>query len=202
MKRGSLLWSVALAAVVASGAVLGGCATTGEGSAGKGDGEDVSKYLPLAVGNTWTYDRTFLGEKGEEVVQIVRENEGYFVDNKGNAFKVDAHGIRDEKRYLLSVPLEAGNAWKSQTSVSSLERYRILDAGFTCDVPAGRFNDCIRVESKNRIDDQRTMVNEITFAPGVGMVKFDFILEAGEKRIPQGQMVLKSFKVQPPPARS
>ena len=181
------LMSAALAA-----AVLSGCA--GREVKPEDRAPEVSAYLPLAVGNTWLYERELLGEKGEHRVRLVREEAGFFYDEAGNALGVDAYGIRDPKRYLLRHPVEAGREWTTVVSVSSMERYRILDAGFRCEVPAGAFSDCVRVEARSRIDAERSMVNVITFAPGVGMVRFDFSLDAKGERIPQGRMVLKRFE--------
>lgn len=156
---------------------------------------ELSEYLPLAVGNAWVYEREYLGETGEHRVEIVREENGFFLDGQGNALAVDAFGVRDPKRYLLRHPVEAGREWTTIVSVSSMERYRILDVGFRCQVPAGTFDDCVRVEARSRIDAQQSMVNLITFAPGVGMVKFEFVLDAGGKRIPQGRMALRSYEL-------
>lgn len=171
-----------------------GCATT-RGQSDASSGPAVAQYLPLKVGNTWTYQRSFLGEQGEEQVEIVRTDGDFFVDNRGNALKVDAFGVRDPKRYLLRAPLSSGNAWTVVVSSSSMERYQILDVGFTCEVPAGRFDECVRVEAKSRIDQEKTLINEITFAPGVGMVRFDFFLEKRGDRVPQGQMLLTGYSV-------
>lgn len=159
---------------------------------------ELSEYLPLAVGNTWTYDRRFLGEQGVDKVEIVKEQDGYFVDNRGNALAVDAFGVRDAKRYLLRHPIEAGRSWTTVVSASSMERYQILDAGFDCQVPAGHFQDCVRVEARNRIDREKTMINEITFAPRVGMVQLDFFVETGSQRIPQGQLLLTAWSLKQP----
>ncbi|MBX5480418.1 MAG: hypothetical protein IRZ16_01015 [Myxococcaceae bacterium] len=186
-----------IAALFSAAVLVTGCATTRGAATPEQRRRDLSVYLPLAVGNTWTYDRAFLGEKGEERVEIVKQADGYFVDGRGNALTVDAYGIRDPRRYLLRYPVEAGNSWTTVVSPSSMERYRILDVGFTCEVPAGRFEDCVRVEARNRIDREKTMINEITFAPHVGMVRFDFFLDASGRRIPQGQMLLKSYALKP-----
>lgn len=175
-------------------ALFVGCATRGRPPE-TSPGPSVARYLPLKVGNSWTYERTFLGETGEEKVEIVRTEGDFYVDSRGNALKVDAFGIRDPKRYLLRGPLESGNAWTVVVSASSTERYRILDVNFTCEVPAGRFTDCVRVEAKTRIDQAKSLVNEITFAPGVGMVRFDFFLEKDQDRVPQGQMVLTGYSI-------
>lgn len=181
------------AAVVAVS--LTGCAT--QRSAAGRSGAELSAYMPLAVGNTWLYERDHLGATGEERVEIVREENGFFVDNRGNALRVDAFGIRDPKRYLLRHPIETGNQWTTVVSVSSMERYRILDAGFACEAPAGTFRDCVRVEAQNRIDAERALVNEMTFAPGVGIVRVSLFMEEKGRRLPQGGLALKSFTVKP-----
>ncbi len=183
----------------ALGAILAACALPGAGCAARevrpAEGAPpTADYLPLAVGNTWIYERDLLGEKGEHTVRLVREEDGFFYDEQGNALAVDAFGVRDPKRYLLRHPVEAGREWTTVVSVSSMERYRILDVGFRCEVPAGTFTGCVRVEARSRIDADRSMVNQITFAPGVGMVRFDFSLDAKGERIPQGRMVLKAFE--------
>ena len=38
-----------------------------------------------------------------------------------------------------------------------------------------------------------TLVNEVTFAPGVGIVKLATVLEAGERQIPQSTLSLLKF---------
>jgi len=175
-----------------------GCATQRR-AAGR-SGTDLSSYMPLAVGNSWTYERDHLGATGEVRVEIVREEKGSYVDNRGNTLQVDAFGIRDSKRYLLRHPLEAGSQWSTVVSVSSIERNKILDAGFTCEAPAGTFQDCVRVESQNRIDAERSLINEMTFAPGVGLVRVSLFLDEKGRRIPQGGLALKSFTVKSVPS--
>jgi hypothetical protein len=69
-------------------------------------------------------------------------------------------------------------------------------------VPAGTFQDCIRVESRNRMDEQRTLVNELTFAPSVGIVRIELTLESSNKKVPQSVFELKEFTVGPRAKRS
>ncbi len=156
---------------------------------------EAGAYYPLAVGNQWAYDANFLGQKVEMVVELVGQSDGYFVDNRGNKLAVDAFGVRDDKRYLLREPVEPGRTWTNVVSVQSVEHYRILDAGASCEVPAGRFERCVRVESRNRVDARTTLVNEMTFALGVGLVRIATDVTQGDKRIPQTRMVLKSFQL-------
>lgn len=186
---------VGLAALAIAGA---GCAARRE--VPPAQGADASEYMPLAVGNSWVYERTHLGARGEERVEIVREEGGFFVDNRGNSLQVDAFGLRDDKRYLLRHPIEPGREWTTVVSVSSMERYKILDAGARCEAPAGTFQECVRVESKNRIDGERTLVNEVTFAQGVGIVSVSLFLDEKGRRIPQGGLALKSFTLKQMPA--
>jgi hypothetical protein len=187
-----------MAGVALAAMAVAGCAAH-RSAAGRG-GADLSAYMPLAVGNTWVYERGHLGASGEDRVEIIREENGFFLDNRGNALQVDAYGVRDPRRYLLRHPIESGREWTTVVSVSSTERYRILDAGITCEAPAGTFQDCVRVESQNRIDTERTLVNEVTFARGVGIVRISLFLNEKGRRIPQGGLALKSFKVKPLPS--
>jgi hypothetical protein len=156
--------------------------------------EAIGRYYPLAVGNRWIYETNLLGEKQVRTVEILRQDGGYFVDNEGGQLGVDAFGIRDQKRYLLRDPIEPGREWTNVVSVSSVEHYRIADAGFPCTVPAGTFENCVVVVGKNRVDPRTTLVNELTFAPHVGIVKIETFAEAGDKRVRQVSMVLREFR--------
>jgi hypothetical protein len=181
-----------VAVAMLAAAVLGGCPKRVEVE----EASIVPKardYYPLAVGNRWTYDATFLGQKREAVVEITREENGFFRDTQGGELAVDAFGVRDQKRYLLRDPLEPGKAWTNVVSVSSVEHYKVIEAGASCETPAGRFEVCVRVEGRNRVDDKTTLVNEMTFAPGVGLVRIAVTAEIGDKRVPQSQLVLRSF---------
>ena len=164
-----------------------------------GDSIRAADYYPLAVGNRWIYESNFLGEKGERTVQILKEENGFFIDNQGGELGVDAFGVRDRKRYLLKEPLEAGRSWTNVVSVSSIERYKILGLG-PCEVPAGRFESCVGVEGRNRVDDQTTLVNQLTLAPRVGIVRIETTAEVRGQRIPQSQLILTRFQLRSMPS--
>ena len=51
------------------------------------------------------------------------------------------------------------------------------------------------------MDEQRTLVNELTFAPSVGIVRLELSLESNGKRVPQSSFELKEFAVKGAPAR-
>ncbi|RKG79119.1 hypothetical protein [Corallococcus terminator] len=158
--------------------------------------ESIAEYYPLAVGNQWTYRLDKRDDK-PVTVEIVKEQDGYFLDNQGGQLTVDAYGLRDPKRYLLRGPLEAGRGWNNVVSVSSTERYQLVQVGFACQAPAGSFPNCVSVEGRNRVDAKTTLVNTMTFAAGVGLVRVDVATEQDGKRVPQTELELVSFKVGP-----
>ena len=160
--------------------------------------ESVSAYYPLAVGNRWTYRVNGREDKTVDV-EVLKQEDGYFHDNQGGQLAVDGFGVRDRKRYLLRGPLAEGNSWNNVVSVSSTERYRILQSGVPCEVPAGAFRHCVRVEARNRVDAQTTLVNALTFAEGVGLVRIEVSAEKSNgERMPQTWLELASFKLQQP----
>jgi hypothetical protein len=203
-KRGSVrvaARAVARAVVVAVAVAAGmaGCARRVDtaGRAGAAEGPAPAEYYPLAVGNRWTYDVNFLGERREHTVELVgRRQDGFFLDRDGGAIGLDGFGLGDGQRYLLRPPLVPGRDWSVVLSVSSVERYRVLSVGEPCSAPAGSFPDCVVVEGRNRVDPRTTLVNTLTFARGVGIVRVETVAEAGEKRVPQSTRVLTSYALQ------
>jgi hypothetical protein len=158
--------------------------------------ESLAAYYPLAVGNRWTYRVNGRPDKTVDV-EVLKEEDGYFHDNQGGQLSVDGFGIRDRKRYLLRGPLTEGNGWTNVVSVSSTERYRILQAGVPCDAPAGSFTHCVRVEARNRVDANTTLINALTFAEGVGLVRVDVSAEKSNgERLPQTWLELVSYQLQ------
>jgi hypothetical protein len=175
--------------------LLAGCAHGPEKAGSSGPRTGAAEYYPLAVGNRWVYETTLLGEKGERTIEIVGQKNGYFVDSEGGELKADALGVLDPKRYLLRDPLEVGQAWKNVVSVSSAERYKITAVGVPCETPAGKFSDCVQVESTNRVNAKVTLVKRDTFAHGVGLVRIQTAMQAEGREIPQAEFVLKSFQL-------
>jgi hypothetical protein len=184
-------------AVVSAALVWSGCAKRVAEEAPAAGPAPLAAYYPLAVGNAWTYRLN--GRDGKRVeVKITGEEDGYFIDNQNSQLTVDSFGIRDQKRYLLRGPVEAGHSWTNVVSVSSTERYRILWAGSPCEAPAGSFPDCVQVEARNRVDADTTLVNTLTFAAGVGLVRIQVEAERQGQRIPQTWLELLSYEVKPP----
>ncbi|MFY0575630.1 hypothetical protein ACN28S_15815 [Cystobacter fuscus] len=159
--------------------------------------ESLSAYYPLAVGNRWTY-RVNGREDKPVTVEVLKEEDGYFHDSQGGQLTVDAFGVRDRKRYLLRGPLTEGSQWTNVVSVASTERYRILQADVPCETRAGSFPTCVRVEASNRVDANTTLINALTFARGVGLVRMElFVQKSNGERMPQTSLELVSYQLNP-----
>ena len=162
---------------------------------------DSARYFPLAVGNHWTYEATYLGERSTRRVEVVAFRDGNYVDRDGRALRVDREGVRDQVRYLLHEPLSAGATWTSIIAPGSAEHYRIVSVRTPCEAPAGKFPDCVEVESKTLADPKtpgRFLVNRVTFAAGVGIVRVRTALEEGTRSVPTAELLLTAFEVAPP----
>ena len=161
---------------------------------------DSARYFPLAVGNTWTYEATYLRERSTRRVEVVAFRDGSYVDGDGRALRVDREGVRDQVRYLLHEPLSVGATWTSVVAPGSAEHYRIVSVRAPCEAPAGKFSDCLEVESRTLADPKtpgRLLVNRVTFAAGVGIVRVRTALEEGTKSAPQAELLLSAFQVAP-----
>ncbi len=163
-------------------------------------GTPAKEFYPLAVGNTWSYQVQLLGQKQEMEVKVLKEENGVFEDSTGNQLFADAFGVRDQKRYLLRDPVQIGTEWSNVVSVSSVEHYKIVAAGVACDCPAGQFQGCAVVESTNRIEEGKVLVNELTFAPKIGLIRVSTLLENKGNKLPQSTLVLTKYQVQGAPA--
>jgi len=159
---------------------------------------ESARYFPLAVGNHWTYQATYLGERSTRRVEIVAFRDGSYVDRDGRALRVDREGVRDQVRYLLHEPLTVGATWTSVVAPGSAEHYRVLSVREPCEVPAGKFKDCVEVESRTIADPThpgRFLVNRVTFAAGVGIVRVRTALEEGQHTAPTAELQLTAFDV-------
>jgi len=191
--------------VLAAG--LAGCAheasppsTTAAAPASATKLPDSARYFPLAVGNTWTYEATYLGERSTRRVEVVAFRDGSYVDGDGRTLRVDREGVRDQVRYLLHEPLTVGATWTSVVAPGSAEHYRIVSVHAPCEAPAGKFPDCLEVESRTLADPKtpgRLLVNRVTFAGGVGIVRVRTALEEGTRSAPTAELLLRAFQVAP-----
>ena len=175
--------------------LLVACATTKkEEGAAKLSAQD---YAPYALGASWTYDINYLGQKDKQTITVVKEEEGYFVDSQAGKFRHTEEGLRDPARFLIRNPIEEGNEWKAILSASSVEHYRITAVGQPCEAHAGRFQDCLVIESKNRRDENMTLLATFTWARGIGLVKIETEAEIKGKRVPQTERSLVHYSLTP-----
>jgi len=158
-------------------------------------------YFPLAVGNEWVYRDESPALPPERrgdarTVRIVdRTKDGYFRDNERGELRADRDCLHDRARRLLCGPIAPGTSWSSVVSVSSTERYEIAAVGEAVATPAGRFENCVKVRAHNRAAPTTDLVNEITYAPGVGPVRIETFVVVEGKVTPQFRALLQSFRV-------
>lgn len=161
----------------------------------------VADYFPLAVGNEWVYREESPALPPERrgqarTVRIVeRTRDGYFKDSERGELKAEGDCLRDRSRRLLCGPIAAGTTWASVVSVSSTERYEIAAVGEAVATPAGRFDHCVKVRAHNRAAATTDLVNEITYAPGVGPVRIETFAVVDGKVTPQFRALLQSYRV-------
>jgi hypothetical protein len=178
--------------------IAGACARTpgaAPRAAGPGD------FFPLAVGNEWVYRDESPAQPperrgGVRTVRIVdRTKDGYFRDNERGELRADRDCLHDRARQLLCGPIVQGTRWSSVVSVSSTERYEIASVGEVVATPAGRFEDCVKVRAHNRASPTTDLVNEITYAPGVGPVRIETFVVVSGKVTPQFRALLQSYRI-------
>jgi len=160
-------------------------------------GTSPARYFPLAVGNRWSYRATGGGAETVEQVEIRGVKDGQYQDNRGRTFWVSPDGLRDQSRVLLRGPVEAGRTWTVRLGPDAVEHWRIVSVAEPCSVPAGRFADCVQVESRTAAAGGAELVNRITFAAQVGIVQIRTALVRGKTETPQTDLVLTAYEVAP-----
>jgi hypothetical protein len=162
--------------------------------------EGPAAYFPLAVGNEWVYRDESPAlppgrQGGTRTVRILeRTGDGYFRDSERGELRADRDCLHDRARRLLCGPIAVGTSWTSVVSVSSIERYEIAAVGEEVTTPAGRFRACVKVRGHNRAG-ATDLVNEITYAPGVGPVRIETFAVVDGKATPQFRALLQSYRV-------
>jgi hypothetical protein len=164
---------------------------------------NAARYFPLAVGNRWTYTATGGGTSAVEEVQIRGVQDGQYADNRGRLLWVSADGLRDQSRVILRSPVESGRSWSVVLGPDSVEHWRIDSVGQPCSTPAGSFTDCVEVKSSIHPKPDVELVNHITFAAGVGMVRIRTTVLRNGVETPQTELLLTAYEVapvRPPPS--
>jgi hypothetical protein len=159
-------------------------------------------YFPLAVGSERVYrdESPALPPERRGTTRTIRildrTRDGYYRDSERGELRVDGECLHDRARRLLCAPIAPGKTWASVVSVSSTERYEIAAVGEVVATPAGRFENCVKVRAHNRGPGTADLVNEITYAPGVGPVRIEtFALVEGKVTL-QFRALLQSYRVE------
>jgi hypothetical protein len=152
---------------------------------------------PLAIGNQWTYEIHAAGQSVLRTIEIVSQQDGFFLDSKNGRLTQDKKGLRDGDRYLIENPVEKGRSWFSVMSVESSEEFEIVDAGHPCTVQAGTFGRCVVVRATTKLDPSRSIAIESTYAEGVGLVMLHSEQSDKGQAMPVLDMELVAYKLTP-----
>jgi hypothetical protein len=178
--------------------LLLGCAHGTDSAPAAAPPPTAGRYFPLAVGNRWSYRATGGSSSPVETVEIRGVKDGKYTDSTGRLLWVTTDGLRDQSRVILRSPVETGRSWTVVLGPDSMEHWRINSVGKPCTAPAGRFTDCVEVESKISPASGVELVNRITFAAGVGMVRIRTTLLRNGAETPQTELLLTDYEVAPP----
>jgi hypothetical protein len=175
-------------------AALAGCAHSPRTAVGTRPAD----YYPLAVGAEWTWeDQSPQLPAGQPVLRTVRilsqTADGYFRDSARGELRVGAC-VEDRARSLLCGPIAAGTRWSSVLSPASTESYEIVAVGERVVTPAGSFDGCVRVRANTRAAADTELINEISYAPGVGPVRIEVLTVGNGKAVPQFRAVLRAYR--------
>jgi hypothetical protein len=155
---------------IAVASVFTGCAHAPQPPPPDQDPLRAKDLYPLRIGNQWTYQVS--GRPEPDVVEIVAEKEGFFLDTKHGRLKQDERGLRDGDRYLIEDPVRKDHSWFSVITIHATESFQISEVGHPCTVKAGTFGRCVTVRATSPLDADRSLVIESTYAEGVGLVAF------------------------------
>jgi len=157
----------------------------------------VSDYTRLLPGSVRTYAVKYPGQDGELTVRVEGEQDGWIVDDRGGRFRVTSEGLRDPQRYLIKAPLEEGATWTAILSASAVEHYRVLQVGAPCEVRAGRFDDCLIIESRVRRDPRMQLRAEWTWIRDVGLGRVETTALIDGRSVPQTAQTLVHYDLHP-----
>jgi hypothetical protein len=186
-------WTWGLASLIA-------CAHAPVDSSDPESEPSVAEYAALRVGAQRTYAVQFQGQTGRRTITVRGEKDGYYLDDAGGAWALTPEGLRDRDRYLIRRPLAAGTSWSAVQSASAVEHYEIRQVGQPCTVRAGRFDDCLVVESRLRRDASMTLFATWTWVRGVGLARVETRAQIEGQMVPQTEQDLVHYDLRAPAA--
>jgi hypothetical protein len=155
-------------------------------------------FYPLMVGAEWTWEdqspQRPAGRPSLRTVRVLeRAGDGYFKDSARGELRAGAC-VEDRSRALLCGPIAVGTRWASVLSPLATERFEIVAVDERVVTPAGRFEGCVRVRARTRADASTELINETSYAPGVGPVRIEVITVGGGKAVQQFLAVLRAYR--------
>jgi hypothetical protein len=155
-------------------------------------------YYPLAVGSEWTWEdqspQLPAGPPALRTVRVLeRTRDGFFKDSARGELRAAAC-VEDRARALLCGPIAVGTRWTSVLSPTSSERFEIVSITERVVTPAGTFEACVKVRAVTRAAANTDLINETSYAPGVGPVRIEVITVANGKAVPQFRAVLRAWR--------
>ena len=176
-------------------AVLAGCAHAPRTANPQARPAD---YYPMAIGSEWTWEdqspQLPAGTPSLRTVRVLeRSRDGYFKDSARGELR-PAACVEDRARALLCGPIAVGTTWTSVLSPTSSERYEIVSIDERVVTPAGTFEGCVKVRAVTHAAANTELINEISYAPGVGPVRIEVIAVANGKAVPQFRAVLRAYR--------
>lgn len=153
---------------------------------------EIERYLPLENGTVFSYDTTSeeTGQKGVLIVQISRPRQDRVdlrMGAKTERLEITPDGVAYvEGGYLLKAPVTAGSTWRSKTGT-----VRVESADVSMNVPAGRFESCVRTVEETREPGASRAIRTV-FCPHVGLVSIE-VEATSDRGLERETAVLKSF---------
>ena len=172
--------------------VLCACQTAPAAKPSASRGEDVARYSPLAVGNSWTY--AIAGTDKRETIAIVGQDGAWFLDDHRGRLRYESDGVRDADRYLLRTPLTAGAKWSAVENLV-VQRFEVISLDTSLVTQAGTFTHCVVVRNEQPLAKGK-FVTEWTWAPGVGLAQIvTSTLDPQGKQQEQTKLQLVAFRL-------
>jgi hypothetical protein len=160
--------------------VLAGCGGARRGADGPGLDRLAPTHLyPLVEGNVWSYNVRATGEALPTLhIQRVTSVRGDAVEIEAWSDKRELYEIREGSIYrprygawLIKAPVRVGAKWPSASgrtaTVTSVDEH--------VEVPAGRFEGCVRVEEQG---GEAQLSGVTVYCPGVGPVYVESSMRA------------------------
>ena len=152
------------------GLLLAGCGGASTERSGREGAVTPDRLYPMEEGHVWAW-QVEDGEGLRALAQsrvVVRDGTRAVVEQNGGqriVYQVRPEGIfrQDLGVWLLKAPLRAGASWPGASGRTA----RITATDAAVEVPAGRFEGCLRVEEEGGQDGRRIVT---VYCPDVGPV--------------------------------